>query len=61
MHNNVQLFLLAYLLLSYLKKCFYSDFGPSALQLRMEKTVVIFACYHMLGGRHARAPHIEAL
>ena len=37
----LQLFLLAaYLLLSYLKKCFYSDFGP--LQLRTEKTVTPF-------------------
>jgi len=32
MHNNVF-------------NCFYSDFGPSALQLRMEELVVIFATY----------------
>ena len=32
MHNNVF-------------NCFYSDFGPSALQLRMEESKVIFATY----------------
>ena len=38
-------FLLAYLLFFHLKKFFYSDFGPSALRLRMEESAVIFADY----------------
>ena len=36
-------FFLAYPSFFHLQKCFYSDFGPSALQLRMEESVAIFA------------------
>ena len=38
-------FFLAYPSFFHLKKLFYSDFGPSALRLRMEESVVIFAAY----------------
>ena len=36
-------FFLAYPSFFHLKKFFYSDFGPSALRLRMKESAVIFA------------------
>jgi len=36
-------FLLPYPSLVHLKECFYFDFGPSALRLRMEELAIIFA------------------
>ena len=38
-------FFLAYPSFFHLKKFFYSDFGPSALRLRMEESAVIFAAF----------------
>lgn len=56
-------FFLAYPLFFHLKKCFYSDFGSSALRLRMEESVVIFSANDrcMIWGRRERTPDIEAL
>ena len=43
-------------------KCFYSDFGPSALRLRMQESADIFcSLWRMIWERHARTPHIEAV
>ena len=41
----LSIFFLAYPSFFHLKKFFYSDFGPSALRLRMEESAVIFAAY----------------
>ena len=43
-------FFLAYSSFFHLKKISYSDFGPSALRLRMEESAVIFAAYDVRYG-----------
>ena len=54
-------FFLAYPSFFHLKKCNLFQFGPLALWLRMEESAVIFAAYDVHLGRHARAPHVEAV
>ena len=63
MQNDVfNLFFLAYPSFFHLKKCFYSDFGPSELRLIMEESAVIFAAYDVWYGEDMREhPHIEAV
>ena len=43
-------FFLAYSTFFHLKKCFYSDFWPSALRLRMEESAVILAAFDVCYG-----------
>ena len=43
-------FFLAHPSFFHLQKCFYFDFGPSALRLRLEELAVIFAAYDVLYG-----------
>ena len=52
-------FFLAYPSFFHLKKIFYSDFGPSALRLRMEKSAVIFAAYDVWYGEDMRKRPIK--
>ena len=40
------------------KKCFHSDFGPSAMRLRMEESAVIFAAYDIWYGEDMQVPPI---
>ena len=47
-------FLLPYPSFFHLKECFYSDFGPSALRLRMKESAIIFAANDVWYGEDMR-------
>ena len=49
-----QLFFLAYPSFFHFKKCFYSDFRPSALRLIMEESAAILATYDERYGEDMR-------
>ena len=59
MHNNVFNFFSCISVVFPPKKIFYSDFGPSALRLRMEESAVIFAAYDVWYGEDMRGRPIK--
>ena len=54
MHNNVFNFFSCISVAFPPKKNFYSDFGLSALRLRMEESALIFAAYDVWYGEDMR-------